>query len=162
MAAAQGRLVGFYGGKNMAKKRAKKKTGTSGRLIFIAAVFTFLMALLCLRVGWIQIVRGRDLSRQALDQQTSDNTVSAKRGNIYDRNYKILASNITVESISVSPDMVRTSIEDNGLSTDMVAKSIADILGMDMETVKDKISKHVQSETLKKKVDKEIHGMDIR
>lgn len=139
----------------MAKKRAKKKTGTNGRLIFIAAVFTFLMAALCLRVGWIQIVRGRDLSRQALDQQTSDNTVSAKRGSIYDRNYKILASNITVESISISPDMVRTSIEDNALNTDMVAKSIGDILGMDMETVKDKILKHVQSETLKKKVDKE-------
>ena len=140
----------------MAKKSAKKKRGTSGRLMFIAAAFSFFMVLLCFRVGWIQIVRGSDLSRQALDQQTSDNTVSAKRGNIYDRNYKVLASNITVETISISPDTVQKSIKDKGLNIDDVSNQIAEILGMNMETVKDKISKNIQNEPLKKKVDKEM------
>ncbi len=137
-------------------RKAKKRSGTSGRLIFIAAAFALLMALLCLRIGWIQIVRGKDLSRQALDQQTSDNTVSAKRGSIYDRNYKVLASNITVESISISPETLRKSIEEKGLGVDSVARNIGDILDMDMETVKDKIDKKIQNETLKKKVDKEV------
>ena len=50
----------------MSAKKAKKKSGTSGRLIFIAVAFALLMALLCLRVGWLQIVRGKDLSRSAL------------------------------------------------------------------------------------------------
>lgn len=138
----------------MAGKVKRKRPG--GRLMFIAGAFAVLMFALCLRVGWIQIVRGRELSREALDQQTSDNTVSAKRGNIYDRNYKVLASNITVESISITPDAVRRSIEKRQLSLDSVSRDIADILGMEMETVKDKISKNIQNESLKKKVDKAV------
>ncbi len=138
----------------MAGKVKRKRPG--GRLMFIAGAFAVLMFALCLRVGWIQIVRGSELSREALDQQTSDNTVSAKRGNIYDRNYKVLASNITVESISITPDAVRRSIEKRQLSLDSVSRDIADILGMEMETVKDKISKNIQNESLKKKVDKAV------
>lgn len=120
----------------------------------MALCFTVAFTALIFRVGWLQIVRGKDLSREALDQQTSDNTVSAKRGNIYDRNYKVLATNSTVETISITPETVRSSIEKKGLTVDEVSSRIADILGLEKENVKDKISKTIQNETLKKKVDK--------
>lgn len=140
----------------MPSRKKKHRKISFDRLTFITGAFAVVMVLLCLRVGWIQLVRGKDLSRQALDQQISDNTVSAKRGNIYDRNYKVLASNITVQSISINPAAMKESIEGKGLSVDEVARSIGDILDMDMETVKDKINKKIQSDTLKKKVDKEV------
>ena len=90
------------------------------------------------------------MSRQALDQQTSDNTVSAKRGNIYDRNYKVLATNTTVETISITPETLRTSISKKNMTIDEVAQRFADILELEKDAVKDKISKKIQNETLKK------------
>lgn len=134
----------------------RKKGRPAGRMLFVLVAFSLAFFLLALRVGYIQIVNGGELSRKALDQQTKDNTISAKRGNIYDRNYKVLATNITVETIEISPDTIRQSIETNGLTVDGVAQSVADILEIDKDSVKDKISKKVQSETLKKKVDKTV------
>ncbi len=137
----------------MADRTVKKRKKPS-RIMVMALCFTVAFTALIFRVGWLQIVRGKDLSREALDQQTSDNTVSAKRGNIYDRNYKVLATNSTVETISITPETVRSSIEKKGLTVDEVSSRIADILGLEKENVKDKISKTIQNETLKKKVDK--------
>lgn len=85
----------------MADRTVKKRKKPS-RIMVMALCFTVAFTALIFRVGWLQIVRGKDLSREALDQQTSDNTVSAKRGNIYDRNYKVLATNSTVETISIT------------------------------------------------------------
>lgn len=138
----------------MAYKKEKKKP--IGRLFIILCAFTLAFVMLIFRVGWIQIVRGNDLSRQALDQQTSDNTVSAKRGNIYDTNYKILAANATVETISITPDVIRKSIDKKSRTIDEVSEKFAELLGMEKDVVKDKISKKVNSETLKKKVDKTV------
>lgn len=137
-------------------KKKAKKTDVSKRPIFMLVCFIAVFVVWGLRVGWIQIVRGDELSRQALSQQTSDDAVSAKRGNIFDRNYKVLATNSTVETISISPETVRKSIESNKLNTDSVAEEIAAILELDKDTVKDKIAKKIQSEPLKKKVEKSV------
>ena len=59
------------------------------RIIIIMAAATILFAVLILRTAWHQIIKGEELYRAALEQQTSDNTVRAKRGKIYDRNYKV-------------------------------------------------------------------------
>lgn len=138
----------------MAGKPKTKRGKRTTRLMWVALLFALGFGIMMFRVGWIQIVRGDDLSRQALDQQTNDNTVNAKRGNIYDRNYKVLATNITAETIEITPAAVRESIQKNNLTVDSVAQRIADILGLEMETVKDKISNNIQTESLKRKVEK--------
>lgn len=148
-----GRGSGF---KSIKSRMKKSSPNINKRPIVVLVVFLCVFAAWILRVGWLQIVKGEELSRAALDQQTSDNAVSAKRGNIYDRNYKVLATNSTVETITISPETLRTSIEQTGLSKDSVAQSFADILGLDKEVVTDKIAKKIQSETLKKKVDKSV------
>lgn len=140
----------------MAEHKGKKKGGKVTRLMTVLIVFSVMFIALIFRVGWLQTVRGKDLSRQALDQQTSDNTVSAKRGNIYDRNYKVLATNTTVETISITPETLRTSINKKNMTIDEVAQRFADILELEKDAVKDKISKKIQNETLKKKVDKTV------
>ncbi|MEG1441524.1 MAG: penicillin-binding transpeptidase domain-containing protein, partial [Oscillospiraceae bacterium] len=122
----------------------------------VLIVFVICFVLLIFRTAWLQIVDGEKLSRAALEQQTSDNTVSAKRGDIYDRNHKVLASNITVETVSIYPANLRQSISDVGLSIDKVGGDIAGILTLEKGAVVDKINKQSSFEYIKKKVDKEV------
>ncbi len=126
------------------------------RIVNILKILVVCFLLLICRTAWLQIGRGEELSRRALEQQTSDNTVSAKRGDIFDRNYKVLASNTTVETISITPENIRKSIADKGLSNGRVAEDIAAILGLKPETVQARIEKQSSFEYLKKKVEKDI------
>lgn len=119
------------------------------RLAFFLVLFTLLLSLLIVRTAWIQIVRGSEYSRAAIEQQTSDSEVAAKRGKIYDRNLKPLASNVTVETISITPANVRKNE-----NTDELAKVMADALDMDVESVKEKFQKQSNFEYIKRKVDK--------
>lgn len=139
----------------MAKKR-KKGIYPAGRTMIMLAAFSIAFLLLIGRTAWLQIVQGEKLSRDALQQQTSDNTVSAKRGKIYDRNLKVLASNVSVETISITPADLRSSIEKNKLSAAKVAEDLAGILSMDAQTVEGKINRQSSFEYMKKKVDKDI------
>ena len=125
------------------------------RIIIIMAAATFLFAVLILRTAWHQIIRGEELSRAALEQQTSDNTVRAKRGKIYDRNYKVLASNTSVETISIDPKNLRASLEKQSLSVQTFANDIAGILELDSKDVENKVNKQSSFEYIKKKVDKD-------
>lgn len=136
----------------MKQSRLTQNKRIAGVLITFISIFL----LLIVRIAWIQLVDGEQYSRAALEQQTSDNTVSAKRGNIFDRNYKILASNTSVETISITPKILRDSIEENHMTISRVANDIAEILGIKAETVENRIKKESSFEYLKKKVEKDI------
>lgn len=133
----------------------KSRMQQNKRIMVILAAFIVCFVLLIGRTAWLQIVQGEKLSRDALQQQTSDNTVSAKRGKIYDRNYKVLASNSSVETISITPADLRASIEKNQLTPARVAEEIAGRLGMDAKGIEAKINKQSSFEYIKKKVDKD-------
>ncbi len=135
-------------------KVSRKKQNS--RILLLLGIFLVCFVALAIRTAWIQVVRGEQLSRDALQQQTSDNTVSAKRGKIYDRNLKVLASNVSVETISISPAEFRASIEKNKLSISRVADDLASKLGMETETVEKKIERQSSFEYIKKKVEKDI------
>ncbi len=135
----------------------KQSRKTQKNRIMILLVFFFICfgALAC-KTAWIQIVRGEKLSREALQQQTSDMTVSAKRGKIYDRNLKVLASNVSAETMSISPQAFRDSIEKRDMSVSRVAKDLAEILDLKAEDVEAKINANQSFSSLKDKVDKDI------
>ena len=60
---------------------------TSKKRILLACTLLFaVIAVLCFRVGWVQIVKGEEYSKMALEQQTRDVPIEAKRGVIYDTN----------------------------------------------------------------------------
>lgn len=134
----------------------KSRLVQNKRMMILLAFAVAIFAVLAVRTAWIQIVDGEELSRKALEQQTSDNTVSAKRGNIFDRNYKVLASNTSVETISITPADLRESIEANRTTVSRVAEEIANRLGLKKETVENKINKASSFEYLKKKVEKDV------
>lgn len=64
-------------------------------------------------LGWklwdIAIVHHDEYQKRASDQQTLDMTISAQRGNIYDRNGNVMAMSATVYSLILSPnDLVKS------------------------------------------------------
>lgn len=134
------------------KSRIRQNKRILAALCIFIGIFVYLVG----RTAWLQIVRGEKLSREALQQQTSDNTVSAKRGNILDRNYTVLASNATVETISITPSTLRSSIQSKGLTDTAVSEKMGEILGIDPETIKGKINRQSSFEYIKKKVDKDV------
>ncbi len=111
-----------------------------------------LFCALMVRVAWIQIVRGEELSSAAREQQTSDNTITPERGLIYDRNMKILANNLSVETISITPKNVRGNTKQG---VEEIARNMAEILELDYDSVLKKINRESNFEYIKKKVEKD-------
>ncbi len=108
--------------------------------------------LLMVRVAWLQIVDGEKLSSAAREQQTSDNIISPKRGIIYDRNMKVLASNLSVETISITPKNVRSNTKQ---TEEQIAAKLAEILELNKDDVLKKIQKKSNFEYIKRKVEKD-------
>lgn len=122
------------------------------RIIVFFIIFVVACIVLVARLFYWQVVRSEELSAKARDQQTSDNVIRPERGLIYDRNFKILANNMSVETISISPQNVR----DNKKQTkEEIAKNIAECLEVDEATVLKKIEKKSSFEYIKRKVEKE-------
>ena len=54
-----------------------------------------IFALLLVRIFWIQTVDYDRYQAKVIEQMTTESTVNAKRGNIYDRNGVLIATNIS-------------------------------------------------------------------
>lgn len=122
------------------------------RIIFLLGAAILIFFLLIVRVAWLQIVDGEKLSSAAREQQTTDNTISPKRGTIYDRNMKILANNLSVETISITPKNVRSNTKQ---TSNQIAAKLAEILELNEESVLEKIEKKSNFEYIKRKVEKD-------
>lgn len=92
-------------------------------LVFFGLIF---------RLGWIQVVNGEKLRMLAVQQQTRDVPITARRGTIYDRNGKELAVSVTTFTVWGTPSEIK--------SKEVVAKSLAEILDLDEENVLSNIS----------------------
>ncbi len=69
-------------------------------------LFISFLILICLivRLGYIQLFQGKELSELAYQQQTLDRSINPKRGTIYDTTGKnVLAISSTVETVTVNP-----------------------------------------------------------
>ncbi|NLD19306.1 MAG: PASTA domain-containing protein [Clostridiales bacterium] len=123
-------------------------------IIIMGIVFIFFM-LLCLKLGWVQIVKGDEYSAKAVEQQTRDTPIEAERGIIYDTNDKELAVSVVCYTIWARPTDIKASEADKGKSTEQVAKTLSDILAMNLEEVKELISKEQSIIKIKKGIDKD-------
>ena len=129
---------------NEIKLTSKKKMRNT---LFI----TFLI-MICLigRIGYIQLIQGKELSELAYQQQTLDRKINPKRGTIYDATgNNILAVSSTVETVTVNPGNIASEDKEK------VANALANIFELDYETVLKKVKKRSSIETIVKKVDKD-------
>ena len=81
----------------------------SKRIVIMMSAIVLVFVLLTGKLFHIQIVKGEEYQAKAISQQTRDITISAKRGTIYDRNYKALAISATAKSPRKRNTFMRTS-----------------------------------------------------
>ncbi len=114
-------------------------------------LFIIFLILICLvgRLGYIQLVQGKELSELAYEQQTLDRSINPKKGTIYDTNGTALAVSSTVETVTVNPGNIAKEDKEK------VAKKLSELFELDYDTVLKKVSKRSSIETIIKKVDKE-------
>jgi stage V sporulation protein D (sporulation-specific penicillin-binding protein) len=127
------------------------------RIIFLLSIFSLLLILLVIRVGWIQIVKGTEYKRLASEQQTRGSTINSTRGVISDRNGKALALSQKVNTIAITPYMVRKSSE----KVNAIANKLAEILGLDSSFILEKINSKNSYETIARKIDEKI-GLKVK
>lgn len=119
------------------------------RLLAVFLLVSFVFLLIIIRLGYLQLVKGKWLQAKAVDQWTRELPLNALRGNIFDTNGVVLATNYTTYDIYVRPSMV----EDQKT----VAYTLSQILGLDYDKVYIKVIDRFVSEALiKLQVDKDI------
>ena len=127
---------------------------TKLRLLLIFTIFVFI--LLIIRIGFIQFVQGTSLKEMAYQQQTINQIISPKRGNIYDATGKALAIGAQVDTITINPTKI---VKDNEINTkdykEKVAKGLSEIFTLNYDDVLKKVNSSSQVETIIKKVEQE-------
>ncbi|MBR1992792.1 MAG: stage V sporulation protein D, partial [Firmicutes bacterium] len=78
-------------------------------LIIILGLVFICLLLLCIRLGWLQIVKSDELSAKATQQQTRDTPIEAERGVIYDTNGHELAVSVTCYTIWARPSDIKAA-----------------------------------------------------
>ncbi|ANF97694.1 penicillin-binding transpeptidase domain-containing protein [Paenibacillus bovis] len=96
------------------------------RALFIGGCITLFFAVLVIRVFWIQVVQGSDWHKYAEKQWTSQNTISAVRGTITDRNGNKLAMDAPAYNVGLNPKV----IAELGVKDEIVSR-LHEILGTD-------------------------------
>ncbi len=122
----------------------------------ILLVTLIILAILIVRIGYIQFIQGTELREMAYNQQTINQIISPKRGNIYDSNGKALAISAQVDTITINPaKIVKGNDEETTKLKETVAKGLSEIFELDYNEVLEKVSSKSQVETIIKKVERE-------
>lgn len=79
-----------------------------------------LFALLLIRIFWIQTVDYDRYQAKVIEQMTTESTVNAKRGNIYDRNGVLIATNVSTYRVFISPSTIASEQKKDGEERNLV------------------------------------------
>ena len=116
-------------------KKKKKTIGYKSRLYIVSIIVFCLLAFLVLRLAWLTLVSGRALEAKANSEWQKEISVTAKRGDILDRNESVLVSSANVYRIDFDLDSVRNHIEDKDLTMDDIAVKISEVTGVEVDEV---------------------------
>lgn len=151
---------------------------TSKKRILLACTLLFaVIAVLCFRVGWVQIVKGEEYSKMALEQQTRDVPIEAKRGVIYDTNGQELAVSATCYSVWARPANIKKGnteqnkrqLTENQIIEENV-EALSDLLNKDPDEIEElitkdqalvKVDKYLDKKTADKVRELGIYGIEI-
>lgn len=103
----------------------KNKINTRVRVVFLAVSLVFLAVIT--KVFYIEVIEYKKLSSLANNLWSRNLPITADRGNIYDRNGKVIATNITTTSLVFIPNQI--------VDKEAVAKDISEILGANYEDI---------------------------
>lgn len=113
------------------------------RSAVICGVIITLLLLLCIKVFCIQVFDFDEYEQKVLDQITQTTPVSANRGEIYDTNGIVLATNITTYRLFIDPSVIsKQSREDDVDYASLIAGGLSEIAELDITY--DEIMKQMQ------------------
>lgn len=128
-----------------------------GRIALGFVIIAVLFAVLSIRLAKIMIIDADDLTQKAISQQTRDTTIEAKRGIIYDRNGKELATSSICYTLYAFPGNFTNEKTDEEIQLNVL--KLAEVLGIteqdDIDALKDKLTAKDGVITLKKHLSKE-------
>ena len=137
----------------------------------VLLIVGLLFSLLLLRILLLQTVDFERYQQQVIDQITTTVTIPAERGTIYDRNGRVLATNVTTYTVSIAPSVIQTKQRELDKKLDkkeiseseyvdyreVIASGLSEILGVTEEKMREHIGKtHLLGREIKKNVDEEI------
>lgn len=123
------------------------------RIIIILIFFIIFFMIITARMAYLQLVIGKELESKASEHQMIDKIISANRGNILDRNGEILAQSISVDTISINPNILRENNLD--LNKEEFAIKIAEIFKLEKEDILKKVNSENSYEPIIEKQEKE-------
>ena len=156
--------------KNNVKKKSKKnnkviklntpyktKNFIHVKKLFISFfIIMLIFILLILKIGYLQFIDGNNLKELAYKQQTINQIISSKRGNIYDSTGKALAISAQVDTVTINPQKIaKEDEEETKQLKQIVAQGLADIFELDYNETLEKVESSAQVETIVKKVEQE-------
>ena len=128
------------------------------RVLIVLLGVGLVIAILCCRLGYLQLYKSNWLTENATDQRIRYIPVEPRRGIIYDRNGKELAVSNSIESVYAIP----TEIKD----VKNTAASLAAILSFDENKLEGKLKKRQAFTWVARKISKEqaeaIRKLDIK
>ena len=97
----------------------------------------------------VMILNGDHYKALAAEQQLQDTVLTAKRGDIYDRNHETLATSATAWTVYITPQDIKTDEERRS-----IAAGLSEILGLEYEDVYEKTKKKTYYEKIANAIEK--------
>ncbi len=111
------------------------------RMALVLNFFLIAFVIIVCKVGYVQIVKGTTFIERAYDLWTRNIPVSGRRGNIYDRNGKLIVGNTLAPTVSIIPSQIKNK--------EKAIKTISSILEIDESKIKKHFEKKVSIEIIK-------------
>lgn len=125
------------------KKRNKHIISYFSRERWVHLILLLMVTLVLSRLITLQIVQASDLKAKGIERRTSDRTLLAERGTIFDAQGNVLAQNIPVKQIYADPKTLSKLISDNKFkkTKEDVAKELGIILDIKPQDILEKLNK---------------------
>ena len=111
------------------------------KIIVFFCICVLLTLILMVRLSFVVFSMSKKISPLAYDQWTREIPIEGKRGNIYDRNGKLIVGNMLAPSVAV----IKRQIKDK----DYVAEKLSSILETSKEDILKHLNKNVSVELIK-------------
>jgi len=142
------------------KKRSKRPISYFSRDRWVLLGLLLVVTLVLGRLLTLQIVQAADLKAKGIERRTSDKSLRPERGTIFDAQGNVLAQSIPVKEIYADPKTLIAQITSKQFKStkEDVAKELGSILGIDTQTIQDKLNRNLSWISLAHQVD--IHKVD--
>src|SRR5690625_2863430 len=107
------------------------------RILLMLIVCATIMIVIVGRLAFVQFFLGQELTSKATDSWLRDIKFRAERGNILDRNGKLLTENISSPSVFLVPRQMKDK--------EYVARQLSDILNISLEKAMEYVSKNASN-----------------